>query len=80
MATVNSGGVRAVRGGAQSWIKQCVGESTHCRECGADISPFDKLCHNCGQGDPAKVTVSAFPMVVGVSLVCLLALSVVRVF
>ncbi|MCA9238794.1 MAG: hypothetical protein KDA37_01275 [Planctomycetales bacterium] len=78
MATVRAPALRALSGSARSWFERRVGESTHCRECGAKIKPFDSHCHNCGQGDPAKVNVSALPVVMGVSLVCLLALSVAR--
>lgn len=31
-------------------------ESSHCSECDAPISSFDKVCPNCGQGSPARVS------------------------
>lgn len=41
---------------AHQWWRRHRHESNHCTECDEPIGSFDKVCPNCGQGNPARVS------------------------
>jgi uncharacterized OB-fold protein len=54
------------------WFNTRIGECVHCRQCGANVSPWDDVCPTCGSGAPAKVSSSAGIVLVVAFLVLLL--------
>jgi len=49
---------------AKAWLRARADECTTCRDCGADVGPWDECCGNCGRGNPARVASSAAVAVV----------------
>lgn len=44
---------------ARQWLRKRWQECVRCSECAQPVMPFDMLCSNCGQANPAKISVWA---------------------
>jgi hypothetical protein len=55
------------------WLSARVQECVHCSDCQSKIIPFASHCPQCGQANPAKVSVSAAVyLVLGFALLILM--------
>lgn len=56
--------------GFKQWLLSRWQECVRCSECQQPVLPFDSLCPNCGQANPAKISVLAgIYLAVGLGLV-----------
>jgi len=57
------------------WVEQGLlrlfQECSHCRECGALVSPFEKVCAHCGASDPVVVSTKSFLLPLAIAAVAL---------
>jgi uncharacterized OB-fold protein len=47
---------RRIRGSIVQWFRSRRQECVRCFECGNEITPFTSCCPQCGQANPAKVS------------------------
>ena len=56
------------------WLTSRWQECVRCLECEQPVLPFDSLCPNCGQANPAKISIRAgVYLIIGVGMVGILA-------
>jgi hypothetical protein len=57
------------------WVSSRIQECFRCTDCGESVSPWEKLCPNCGRDEPARVALSAGVLLaVGTGIVLLFVL------
>jgi uncharacterized paraquat-inducible protein A len=73
MSHTRSGLPRRSHGSVMRWLRGRMQECVQCSDCQSSIAPFTSHCPNCGQANPAKVSVSAAVyLVLGFALLILM--------